>query len=207
MTQKFDKMLLIPIGISVLGMVLILFGFIYYTNQTENKFSILASMIEQYNSSMDLVISQGRNITHQYLLTENNISALSRQLNITSQNTIQQMNSLKESNTNLQNQIAADDRKFDNLNASLQNQLAADERKLDNLTAYVNRINLTCTCKNTTTIVYLNQSSPAQNQTASISCRQALMNKYGLGSEFDVVTCCNRNPPVGYWQECCACYQ
>jgi len=202
MTQKFDKMLLIPIGISVLGMVLILFGFIYYTNQTDNNFGILASMIEQYNSSMDFVISQGRNITHQYLLTENNISALSRQLNITSQNTIQQVNSLKEFNTTLQNQIAADNRKFDNLNASLQNQLAADERKLDNLTAYVNRINLTCTCKNTTTVVYLNQSSPAQ-----VSCRQKIMNEHNLGSLFDVVACCNNNPQVGYWQECCACYE
>jgi septal ring factor EnvC (AmiA/AmiB activator) len=197
-TPKFDRMLLIPIGISIVGIILILFVFMYYMNRTDNNFSILASMIEQCNSSMDSV--------------KNNISALSQQLNITAQNSLQQINSLKESNANLQNQLAADENKiaayemkFGNLTANLQNQLGADEKKFDNLTAYVNKINQTCT--NTTTIIYINQTAPVQNQTSSVSCRQALMNKYGLGPEFDVVACCNRNPPVGYWQECCACYE
>jgi hypothetical protein len=155
-----------------------------YSGQTTTYFAYLNQKVDMLNQSSDNNTYKAQ--VGEYLkYLDTRITTTSQQLNISLQDSLQEINNLKKSNENLTN-------------------------RLDALNKSVISINYTgspvMNCTNTTTTIYVNQTIPTP-VTDNRTCRQKLLDLHGLGPYFDVVACCNNVPPVGYSQECCACYQ
>lgn len=189
---KISNELILAVGIIFVGLIAAagIVMVLSVQSSTQTAVVFLYSAINQSNDTFK------QDTNGHLLFLQNSIYGVSQSCNSSSQDSLRRINNLTESNANLKTLLDAGESRID-----------ADEKKLDNLTAYIGSLNLNCT--NTTTTVYVNQTIPApvQNQTAPISCRQKIMNEHGLGPLLDLVACCYNSPPVGYSQECCACFQ
>jgi hypothetical protein len=181
---KFDKVLLIPIVISIAIGVFTVMIMQSYSGQTDNNINLLYGYLMQMNDTYTFVLSQGRNITTQYMLARQDFTVLSQLVNNTQKDNLQAINTIKESNKNLQTQ-------------------------LDALNSYVHNLNLTAPAQVNATpqVIYVNRTVTVQAPVDNRSCRKKIMDEHGLGDYFDVVACCYSTPPVGYWQECCGCFE
>lgn len=141
-----------------------------YAQKVDQRFAIQDSRIGELNQFNDTYRQQ----------IYNSFLTLSRLLNITQEDSLREINSLKESDLKLMSAV-------------------------DNLTSYINSLNLTCT-NSTTTIIYNITNNATTQIPIQTSCRQYLINKYSLGDYFDVVACCELRQ-VGYANECCSCYK
>jgi hypothetical protein len=165
------------------------------SSSTQNAVVYLYNLINtSQNNSYPLEVNGHLAYLQQSILT------VSQQVNLTSQDNLRRINNLTESDKNLLNRIVA------------------DEGRISNLTDYISRLNFTCT--NTTIIYNMTNGSmdmPAPPVSGIVpqkpgtewpvpTCRQALISKYGLGSYFDVVSCCELRT-YGFADECCACYR
>ena len=118
------------------------------------------------------------------------INTTSQSYNIALQDSLQEINTLKELNKIM-------------------------NKTIGNLTIYIIKLNETYqalgmrTADNVTEYYINNTYVPEKNVTQVIeqlSCRQKLINEHGLGPMFDVVYCCESRA-YGFADECCACYR
>ncbi|QLJ52555.1 MAG: hypothetical protein Sv326_0454 [Candidatus Fermentimicrarchaeum limneticum] len=167
----------IPISFSVLCAFFTISVFNSYAQKVDQRFASQNSRIGELDKFND-TYKQQVNSYLAYLATAQN--TLSQQVNLTSEDSLQRINSLKEQDKNLQNQLDA-------LNKTL--------------------LDINCTGTNTTIIYNNTVQVPVQNTTIdSRTCRQKLLDLHGLGPYFDVVACCELRQ-VGYADECCTCYR
>lgn len=162
------------------------FLFVYISlveNDEKERFNQLSNIINNTNDTYRQDI-----VAYLTYLTSTQ-TTLSHQVNLTSEDSLRRITALEE-------QIGI-----------LSNQLTIYNHTLENLTKYITTMPL-----NNTYVTVVYNAANATNKTeepvtlAPVSCRQALMDKYGLGSYFDVVYCCESRT-TGYADECCSCYR
>lgn len=155
-----------------------------YSGQTTAFLAYLNQKVDSINHS-DNETYKAQVAEYLMYLTRNQ-TALSQQVNLTSQDSLRAINNLTKEDENLLNRVVA------------------DEDRIANLTTYIASLNLTDTP--TPQIVYVNRTITVEAPVDSRSCRQKIIDEHGLGPLLDIVACCYNTPPVGYSQECCNCY-
>lgn len=167
-----------------------------YSGQTTAFLTFLNQKIDTINHSDNETYKE--QVAGYLAYLDSRINSTSQQASIASQDSLQEINTLKKSNENLQTMIFK------------------MNKTIDNLTIYIIKMNdtyqaLGMRTANNTTEYYINSTyvpeeninvTPVDNRT----CKQKIIDLHGLGPMFDIVYCCESRA-YGFADECCACYR